>query len=235
MRLFGLFAKQPVAGTVKTRLAETLGVDGAAELSAAFLHDLTERFAAMGDERWLGYAPATSVARDWFEGLSAGRFALWPQPAGDLGARIEAFFAAALNAGDSGPESMRAVLIGSDSPTLPVDLVQQAFAALETSDAVLGPAVDGGYYLIGLRRMPAGLLNGVRWSSPHALADTVACLQRAEMSLAGLPPWYDIDTAEDLSLLQGHFAALRHADPSRSWSATERWMAQHVVGTSSVG
>jgi rSAM/selenodomain-associated transferase 1 len=219
MRLFGLFAKHPVPGAVKTRLAEDIGPVAAAELSEAFLRDVTERFGTIADRRWLNYTPSTPEARDWFERLSAGRFRLWEQPNEDLGTRIEEFFAAAFLDG-----ATRVVLIGSDSPTLPMELVEQAFADLEMHNAVLGPAQDGGYYLIGLQQVWLGLLQGVRWSTPHALADTALRFRCAEFTIALLPPWNDVDTANDLKALAEQFAAWRSANPSRPLSATERWL-----------
>jgi rSAM/selenodomain-associated transferase 1 len=223
MRVFGIFAKHPIPGAVKTRLAVDVGPVVAAELSEAFLRDLTERFAHTADRRWLGYTPGTPETRGWFERFAKGNYQLWEQPAGDLGRRMEEYFADVFIAGAS-----RAVLIGSDSPTLPVELVEQAFTQLESHDAVLGPAQDGGYYLIGLRQVWHGLLHGVRWSTPHAFADTNLRFRCAEFSTAVLPSWNDVDTADDLNTLAEQFTALRSANPSRPVSATESWIQQHL-------
>ena len=105
------------------------------------------------------------------------------------------------------------VLIGSDSPTLPLRLLHRAFAALENHDAVLGPTPDGGYYVIGFRRGMAVRLAGVRWSTSNALADTLARLLEANMRYAILPPWYDVDTSEDLRLLKTHLSLDPEAAP----------------------
>lgn len=227
MRVLGMFAKQPIAGNAKTRLARDIGNEAAAEFYGACLHDLTERFAADGDRRWLGYAPSTAAARAWFHGLAAGRYELWPQPTGDLGQRIEAFFTAALDI-----QSSRAVLIGSDSPHLTRNAIATAFAALVETDVVLGPAADGGYYLMGLRRCPRGWLDGVRWSSPWTLADTVQAARRHDLTVNLLPLGIDVDTEDDLAALWGQVSALRLADPTRPVSRTEAWLAEWVASSS---
>jgi uncharacterized protein len=228
MRVLGMFAKEPTPGTVKTRLARDIGEASAAAFSRVCLEDLAERFAATGDRRWLGYAPDIATAREWFHALAADRYELWPQPAGDLSRRIEAFFTAALDS-----KSAQAVLIGSDSPLVTRDVIATAFKALAETDVVLGPAADGGYYLIGLRRCPQGWLDGVRWSSPWTLADTVEMARRHDLTLSLLPLGSDVDTADDLAALWGQLSALRFADPTQPVSRTEAWLAEWVTGSSS--
>jgi rSAM/selenodomain-associated transferase 1 len=203
-RLLGVLAKWPRPGMVKTRLAAAVGAERAAQLAEAFLRDVVDRFAIVADERWLGFAPDNDAARTWFQALSAERYTLWPQPAGGLGERIEAFFAAAASLG-----TVSAVLIGSDSPTLPTEFVEQAFGLLEEHPTVLGPAEDGGYYLIGARTPLTGVLRAVRWSSEHALRDTQAALHRAHLPPALLPTWYDLDAAVDLQRVVSDCQAAR--------------------------
>jgi glycosyltransferase A (GT-A) superfamily protein (DUF2064 family) len=96
----------------------------------------------------------------------------------------------------------RAVLVGSDSPTLPPAYISDSFQQLEGSDVVLGPTSDGGYYLIGVRARPGRLLENIRWSTPQAIEDTEARARIAGLSVARLRPWYDIDTCEDLIRLR---------------------------------
>jgi glycosyltransferase A (GT-A) superfamily protein (DUF2064 family) len=103
------------------------------------------------------------------------------------------------------------VLLGTDSPTVPVAWVGQAFAELTTADVVLGPATDGGYYLIGCARRLPPVFAGVAWGGPTVLAETVARLADPSWRLALLPPWYDLDTLADWRMLRGHIAALRRA------------------------
>ena len=99
-------------------------------------------------------------------------------------------------------------MIGTDSPSLPCHLVAQAFGALGDSDVVLGPAADGGYYLIGVTRPHPGLFQGIQWSTSVVLSQTVARCRELGLRLATLPVWYDIDEIDDLHFLRGHAAAL---------------------------
>lgn len=207
-----MFAKQPVPGRVKTRLAADWGDDRAAELYEAFVRDLLARLVFdyrnhPGGEihRVLGFAPDDAAARRWFEEAAAGRWDLWPQPNEDLGGRIARFFARhAAEAGSS------AILIGSDSPTLPVTYILDAFNRLKTADVVICPASDGGYCLIGLRAGfdSAALFQGVEWSTAHVLGQTAERVQELGLSLELLPIWYDVDSADGVDMLRGYLAAL---------------------------
>ena len=201
-RVLGLFAKRPAPGAVKTRLGPS--PDWAARVARAFLLDTVARLSAVAARRVIAFAPADAAAE--FAALAAGRFALTPQADGDLGRRLSAFLAAQL---ESGAESV--VLVGADSPTLPVGYVEQAFEELRTADVVLGPAADGGYYLLGCGRRLPPIFDGVAWGASRVLAETVARLADPAWRLALLPPWYDVDTPDDWELLRGHVAALRRA------------------------
>jgi glycosyltransferase A (GT-A) superfamily protein (DUF2064 family) len=108
------------------------------------------------------------------------------------------------------------VAVGTDNPTLPVEYIERAFLALENAEVVLGPAMDGGYYLIGSRPEHPPLFDNISWSSGHVLAETIAALADPRWRLLVLPPWYDVDTPEDWTMLCGHVAALRRAgiDPA---------------------
>src|SRR5262245_3190058 len=141
-RALGLFAKQPTPGTVKTRLASATSPDWAAKVYAAFLLDFLERLSTFEVQRVLAYAPPDAHA--YFESIAAGKWELLPQSSGDLGERMAAFFRDVFAAGVHA-----AVLVGADSPTLPLGVIAQSFAELARADLVLGPATDGGYYLIG--------------------------------------------------------------------------------------
>lgn len=199
MQTLGLFAKYPQPGLVKTRLAGWIGPLEAADLAVAMTADLLERFRTTADQRWLGYAPAMPEAEEYFRQAAGANWILWAQPDVDLGARMQSFFVAA----NPGPEDA-AVLIGSDSPSLPQAVVAEAFAKLRDADCVVGPATDGGYYLIGCRGAPAAIFTDVNWSQPTVLLQTVQLAIRHGLRLAELPPWYDIDTLQDLQMLAGH-------------------------------
>jgi hypothetical protein len=202
--VLGLFAKWPQPGAVKTRLAAESSPDWAARVAEAFLHDLMERLLAVDVQRVLAFAPREAEAG--FADLARGRFILTPQGDGDLGQRMKAFLSEQFHA-----DAEAVVLLGTDSPTVPLAYVEQAFRALEQADVVLGPAQDGGYYLLGCTRRLPPLFENITWSSPRVLAETVARLSDPAWRLALLPPWYDIDTLADWQMLCGHLAALRRA------------------------
>jgi rSAM/selenodomain-associated transferase 1 len=200
-RVLGLFAKWPIAGAVKTRLSSTDPAWGA-RVARAFLLDILERFAATDARLMLAHSPAE--AADTFLDLVPRRWELTPQGEGDLGQRLARFVAARQTEG-----ATAIVLIGADSPTLPVTLVEEAFAELHTADVVLGPACDGGYYLVGCGPQLPPIFNGVAWGSAEVLRQTVAALSDPRWRLCVLPPWYDVDTPEDWAMLRGHLASLR--------------------------
>ena len=203
---FGMFVKYPEPGRVKTRLATVIGDGLAAQFYEACLEDLIPRFQEIAARRVLAYTPDDERSRQFFQRLAAGRFELWAQPDGTLADRMRSFFAA------FGPEPV--VLVGSDSPTLKQCDVQRALSALKTVDCVLGPATDGGVYLIGLRGGPWPIFDAVAWSTSRVLEQSVAAAQRCGAAVEMLPLWYDIDTLEDVHFLRGHLAALRLAqDP----------------------
>ncbi len=214
-RVLGVFAKAPVPGRAKTRLAETAGDAWAARVAAAFLADTLERLAAAGARRFVAFDPPD--ARPFFASLVAGRYELAAQAPGHLGERLSAFVR------DRQREGAAAiVLVGTDSPTLPAEFVRRAFEELERADLVLGPATDGGYYLVGCGRRLPPIFEGIDWGGPRVLAETVARLGEPGWRLAVLPPWYDVDTAQDWEMLCGHLAALRRAGTDPSVPHTER-------------
>jgi rSAM/selenodomain-associated transferase 1 len=203
-RVLGLFAKRPAAGQVKTRLAADSSPEWAAAVAGAFLQDVLESLKSIDARRVLAFAPSSE--RAFFSAIVADRYELTPQFEGDLGRRMAAFFAEQFAAG-----ARDVVLLGTDSPTLPVSFVEQAFRELQHADVVLGPATDGGYYLIGCRGKVPPIFDSIAWSGPQVLAQTVHEISAAGLRLALLPPWYDVDTLADWQMMQGHLAALRAA------------------------
>jgi rSAM/selenodomain-associated transferase 1 len=196
-----LFAKAPVPGRAKTRLIPALGALGAARLHEQLLRDTVARLAvgldgSMDTRLELWCAPDT--AHPLFQELAATYgLELHRQSDGDLGDRLLAGCTDALRRADG------AVLIGSDCPDLGPAQLAQAVLALQTPgvDAVLGPALDGGYVLLGLRRAAPGLFTEMPWGQ-----DRVAELTRERMRLLGwcwreLPALRDVDRPEDLELL----------------------------------
>jgi rSAM/selenodomain-associated transferase 1 len=216
--VLGIFAKWPEPGRVKTRLAEATSPTFAARVADALLRDTLDKFASTAQERWLAYAPDDAAAD--FARLADNRFQLISQGSGDLGERLNRFMRDRVAAGAD-----HVVVVGADSPTLSGELVRQSFEELRTADVVLGPASDGGYYLVGCgRRMPP-IFSDIPWGTSAVLRDTMNRLDDS-WRIALLPPWYDMDTLDDWRLLQGHVAALRRAGVDPGCPRTERLLAE---------
>jgi rSAM/selenodomain-associated transferase 1 len=184
-----VMVKEPRPGRVKTRLGIDIGVIPA---TWWFRHQSARLIRNLCDPRWqimLAVAPDTaSSSRVWPADLPR-----LPQGGGDLGDRMKRMLKAAT--GHKGP----VCLIGADIPGIRPAHIAHAFAALGSHDAVFGPATDGGYWLVGVKhpsRLPPGLFVGVRWSSEHALADTLATLPGWRIGLADT--LRDVDTGADL-------------------------------------
>lgn len=193
-------AKEPAAGRTKTRLCPPLDGQAAADLYACFLLDTLEVMRRVPDvRREIVYLPEGSEG--YFRAL-APDLALSPQRGADLGERLDNLLTAALAAG-----APKAVVMDSDSPTLPAAYVAQAFALLDDHDVVVGPCDDGGYYLIGLTRPQPRLLREVTMSTPSVVRDTLAIAAELGLRTALLPGWYDVDTAAELGRLRAELAA----------------------------
>jgi rSAM/selenodomain-associated transferase 1 len=193
-----IFAKPPEPGSVKTRLIPELGPERAAELAEAFLEDTVSMV------RTLDWAECIIAATATFERSYFKPEEVWLQSEGDLGERLEKVLRLAL-------KRRKIVLaIGADSPNLPAALLESARQALKTADAVLGPSTDGGFYLIGLKDCPIGVLDGIQWSHFTTLASTVARLDQFGMKSVLIHPWFDVDSHDDLERLRRQLAS----DPS---------------------
>jgi rSAM/selenodomain-associated transferase 1 len=203
-----LIAKRPRTGRAKRRLAATLGPAPARVMARAFLIDTLALMTRVASRRLIAFAPRTAAA--WFARLDASAI-LVPQPRASFGTRLRAALAAGLAAGE------RAVVIGMDSPTLPQGTLRRAFRALERAQCVLGPARDGGYYLIGARQvLPPSLFSAMPWSTAGVLRETLARARAAGLSVALLPIWYDVDDAAGLSRLRRDARGLRRAVATRA-------------------
>jgi uncharacterized protein len=215
-----VIAKEPVAGLAKTRLAPSLGDQGAAAVAAALLADTLTLVTAVEAEPWLCFAPA--AARDRMAAL-APRFRLLPQVDGDLGDRLAAC-AMALHASGA----TRLAIIGADTPHLPTAWCRAAFELLNRVDVVLGPALDGGYYLIAIDGSagppPSELFTGVPMGSNQVLKETLRRTRRLGLRTGLLPPLRDLDRIEDLqaALDGGELASSR-----RSAEVVGRLLSQH--------
>ncbi|HEY2954109.1 MAG TPA: TIGR04282 family arsenosugar biosynthesis glycosyltransferase [Candidatus Eisenbacteria bacterium] len=191
MRRIALFARWPRAGEVKTRLSPALPAALACDLHRAMLEDaLALAGRATSGERLLYWADAPA-ARDGF--APPPGFGVRDQRGVDLGERLERAFGDLLK--ESGD---RAVILGGDCPALEAPALDQAFDALERHDLVLGPAGDGGYYLVGLARKAPELFRGIEWSTPRVLDQTLARAGRAGLTVHRLGALDDLDTPADL-------------------------------------
>ena len=191
-------AKQPVAGQVKTRIAQTLGAERAAALYQCALEDTLELVASYWEaEPAISYAPPDEEARRFFSKLAPG-FTLFPQHGTTFGDRLFSAFAQAAQQGAN-----RMVLIGTDNPSLPSSHIDEAFATLDKAgtDAVLGPTSDGGYYLVGMRKPQPALFERITWSTEVVAEETHARAAEAGLRLVQISPWYDLDTVDDLLTL----------------------------------
>ena len=187
-----IFSKAPEAGQVKTRLIPLLGKTAAADLYADLVTATLEKVtvaAVCPVELWC----SPDTGHPFFQ-QSRDRFALelHRQPPGDLGRRMSAAIAAGLQ------RAAAVVIVGADIPSLEAADIEAACAALTDGyDAVLGPAVDGGYYLIGLRAHHAVLFEGIPWGTAGVYQATLACLHRMGLRCHQLPRRRDLDTPDD--------------------------------------
>ena len=179
-----VFAKAPVPGRVKTRLRPALSGGQAARLAAAFVRDTLGKAARLGQPVTVYY----SGDRALLEPLALPGVRWAEQGGGDLGARMARVPAPCL-------------ILGADSPHLPAALLRAALAAVPLHDVVLGPAEDGGYFLIGLRAPQPALFDGIAWSTETVLAQTLARADALGLTVHQTPPWYDLDTPADLRRL----------------------------------
>jgi len=190
-------AKHPVPGRVKTRLAAALGADAACALYRAFVLDLAERLAALPYAVTWAYTPPDAPFAELLPGARCR-----PQRGRDLGERLAAALAEELAAGP-GP----VLAIGADAPHIPAAALAAGAAALtHGADVVLGPAADGGYYLIGLRGPAPGLFAGIAWGTAGVLEATLARAAAAGLAVHLLCPSFDVDQVADLSRLRALLA-----------------------------
>ena len=199
-----IFCKTPTAGLSKTRLSPPLGEAECALLSACFIRDVSTTIGALAREGGVtGYAAYTPVGSEpALRRLLPPDFRLIAQGEGAFGERLLNATADLLSAGHSG-----AILINSDSPTLPLSILRAAAEAVRRDDAVvLGPALDGGYTLIGLSKAHARIFDDIPWSTPQVYARTVERAREMRLPVINVPQWYDIDDEDSLRLLESELA-----------------------------
>jgi uncharacterized protein len=186
-----LLLKYPRKGGVKVRLGRQIGDEVAAELYRNFIVDMLSTMADTGLRRSVSFYPPASLAslREWL-GPSLDYF---PQQGRDHPERLMNTFVDAFSRGEE-----KVVVLASDVPDLPKEVIAEAMLSLGSSDAVIGPSPDGGYYLIGFRRRSfrREAFQGIAWSTPRAFADTIS--RMSDLEVHRLRPWPDVDTLSDL-------------------------------------
>ncbi len=216
-----IMAKQPIAGSSKTRLQPAVSADEAADLARCFLLDAVDccvEAARRTDGIEVGIAGAPADAEPYFAELAPAA-AFTPQVGDDLSQRLDHVLTEAVAGGVD-----QVVAINSDSPTMPPALLTEAFARLDRPDVdvVLGPAEDGGYYLIGWKKPNGRLVRSVPMSTPTVLADTLEVAADEGLAVELLPAWYDVDEPQDLERLRADLAAGRFCGRHTSRFLQER-------------
>ncbi len=193
-QLLVVMAKEPVPGEVKTRLFPQLSPGEAAALYRCFLLDRIEEMGALHGTA-VAVADTPERAGESLAALFPGNFALFAQRGKDLGERLSTAFSDTLS---QGYEAVS--IIDSDSPDLPRSIVEQSFQTLRSSrtDVVFGPCLDGGYYLVGMKKACPDIFAGIPWSTSRVLETSLEKTEKAGLKAVLLPPWSDIDTFEDL-------------------------------------
>lgn len=215
-----LFAKAPIPGQVKTRLCPPLTPDEAASLHGSFVLDSLERSKAatlqqkLALDRILACAPAADHVFFKILGERHG-IRLIDQIGDDLGAKMHQAASTLFGEG-----YRRLLIVGTDLPSLPLSIYRDALAQLDRHPVVIGPALDGGYYLLGLTRAVPELFDQIPWSTGEVLTATIARADAAGLSVGQLQPWRDVDTIEDLrSIIQEAKQDERQPKPQRRFSA----------------
>ena len=217
-----LFVKKPVAGKVKTRLAEKIGPDRARAIYVSFVEDILHMLIKLDINVVIYYSEYETQ-----EAMSA-----WPidsflcrkQTGKDLGERMKNAFEEIFKEGFN-----RAILIGSDIPDLPAEHISQGFEFLGNHDVVIGPAVDGGYYLIGFKRegFVHDVFNNIAWSTDRVLSETLQVLKSNCITPHFLNMWSDVDTEDDLIKLRQRSAGAEF-ESSRTISLLNRMFPKGV-------
>lgn len=199
-----IMLKLPEPGSVKTRLVPPLTYEEASRLYECFLMDIFEKVSKLnGVSVYVAYTPewAGEMARR----VIPGPIEAFPQDGLDLGERMYNAFKVLFDRGYK-----KVCLIGSDSPDMPPGFIEDSFKLLECAKVVLGPALDGGYYLIAMDGLIAAPFINMRWSNDQVLRETARRLDEGSVSYRLLPSWHDIDRVEDLPLLKENNAPLSY-------------------------
>ena len=214
-----LFVKCPIVGQVKTRLAKEIGPKTAVDLYRNFIIDILGNLRQLNVGLRIFFDPPNALPA--LRRLVGDRYLYVPQFGDDLGRRIRNAF---LHIFDEGFDN--AVVIGSDSPDLPIEFLEQAFAVLGGYDVVIGPANDGGYYLMGFTRegFCPEAFEKINWGTARVFQQTFNILKQHRRDLYRLPTWCNVDTLADLELL-----VERNQNTLFRYSETIRYLTENVT------
>lgn len=229
-----IICKAPIEGRSKTRMIPLVGAAAAARLAGAFLSDVSDVIiqarAAYTLQGVAVYAPAGSEPA--LRSHVPSDFRLLCRQDAELGQVLQSSSHQLFADGHS-----HVILVNADSPTLPVSRLTKALTLLEADGdrIVLGPAIDGGYYLIGLKRPLREVFTDIPWSTSETLAKTRERAWAIGVPIAELAPWYDVDDAETLAMLKAELAGERPefalpADPAPTAAATRKVLAEIESG-----
>ena len=222
-----IMCKTPTRGLSKTRLSPPLRPDECAAISACFIRDLSSTIASLIEEGDVSgcavYTPRGSEAA--LRGLLPADFRMVPQSDGDFGTRLCNGTADLLQAGHAG-----AILVNSDSPTLPKSILREAVDAVRSGDNVtLSPAIDGGYTLIGLSRLHVRLFEQIPWSTSDVYRLTLERAEEIGLPVVNVPAWYDVDDARSFQMLEAELAGHRPAFADAKVTGGEAPATRHFM------
>jgi rSAM/selenodomain-associated transferase 1 len=188
-----VFVRNPEAGKVKTRIAAEAGINKALEIYVELLFITRDVVTSFPSERYVFYTDRIEDSDEWRQPI----FKKAVQQGTDLGERMHAAFRFVYKTNPANSRK-KTLLIGSDCPEITTQILHEASAALDTMDCVIGPAVDGGYYLIGFSGMPdIGVFSDIHWSTSSVYVDTLQRLSALQYTYHELPLLNDVDTLED--------------------------------------
>ena len=191
-----LFARDLILGQVKTRMSSSFNDETILRLYTCFVEDSLEKIRQVDNaDCFVGISP--SNISGFFNGIEDSDTRLFIQQGKDLGDKMRQAFVDRFSDGYK-----KVVIIGSDSPSLPVSYINQALNS--DKDLMLGPSTDGGYYLIAMTGKVSEVFDGIAWGTEQVLDETLNRVKKAGVSLELLPVWYDVDFPEDLKFLKTH-------------------------------
>lgn len=189
-----IFGRYPHPGKVKTRLAASIGDTASADFYRLCAEHTFRQAASFQTSSIIFYCSNQDDLPLVHEWIIQYNFSIAVQSGITLGERMENAFDSAFQKG-----AKKVIIIGTDAPDISNEILQSSVAALETSDIVIGPALDGGYYLLGMKNLHIDLFNEIPWSTDSVFQSTIEKAQTHQLTIQLLPPLTDIDTYEDLT------------------------------------